>query len=63
MVNSFFYRILQAAQEPSSWAGIAAMLGSIGLFGLSGDIWSQIASAVMAAAGALALVLKEKSNK
>jgi hypothetical protein len=53
--------IIQRLQEPSTYAGIAAFLTSLGLLGLTEHDWNQIFGAVAAVAGVLAIFVKEKS--
>ena len=46
-------------KEPSTWAGLAAVLAALGL-GLPAELWQQIATTGMAVAGLLAMVLPER---
>jgi hypothetical protein len=48
-------------KEPSTWAGLAAVLAALGL-GLPAELWQQIATTGMAVAGLLAMVLPERSE-
>ncbi|MBX2806278.1 MAG: hypothetical protein KTR19_09920 [Hyphomicrobiales bacterium] len=52
--------IIQRLQEPSTYAGIAAFLASIGALGFGEQEWNQIFAAVAAIAAAFAVVIKEK---
>lgn len=53
--------ILNRLQEPSTYAGIAAFLAGIGLFGLNEQAWNQIIGAGVTVAASAAMILKEKS--
>lgn len=55
--------IIKRLQEPSTYAGIAAFLASVGAFGFSEQDWNQIFVAIAAIAAALAVVLKEKPKE
>ena len=48
-------------KEPSTWAGLAALLAALGL-GLPTELWQQLAAAGMAVAGLLAMVLPERGQ-
>ncbi len=54
--------IFKRLKEPSTYAGIAAFLASIGLLGLSEQDWNQIFGAIAAVAAALAIVVREKPD-
>lgn len=54
--------ILKRLREPSTYAGIAAFLASIGLLGLSEQQWNEIFGAVAAIAAAVAILSREKSD-
>jgi hypothetical protein len=47
-------------REPSTWAGLAGLLGGASVFGLSGSTWTTILGAGMAVASAVAVVKKDK---
>ncbi len=51
--------IFKRLQEPSTYAGVAAVLAAIGLLGLTEHDWNQIFGAVAAVAGALAILIGE----
>lgn len=53
------YYILKRLQEPSTYAGIAAVLAALGLLGLTEHDWNQIFGAVAAVAGAFAILIGE----
>lgn len=55
--------IIQRLQEPSTYAGIAAFLASVGAFGFSEQDWNQIFVAIAAISAALAVILKEKPKE
>lgn len=55
--------IIKRLQEPSTYAGIAAFLASIGAFGFSEQDWNQIFAAIAAVAAALAIIMKEKPKE
>jgi hypothetical protein len=46
--------------EPSTWAGLAAIMGGASVFGLGTDTWNVVFGAGMAVAGAIAVVKKDK---
>jgi hypothetical protein len=48
-------RILKLIKEPSTFAGLASMLGGISVAGLTEDMWLQIFGAVAAVAGVVAM--------
>lgn len=52
--------IIQRLKEPSTYAGIAAFLASIGLLGINEQEWNQIFAAIAAVTAALAVFVKEK---
>jgi hypothetical protein len=52
--------IIQRLKEPSTYAGIAAFLASIGAMGFSEHEWNQIFAAIAAIAAALAIVIRER---
>jgi hypothetical protein len=54
--------ILKRFQEPSTFAGIAALFSGFGLLGLTAQDWNQILGAAVSLAGAAAVVLKEKPD-
>ena len=55
--------VIQRLKEPSTYAGIAAFLASIGALGFSEYEWNQIFAAVAAVAAALAVVIKERPTE
>jgi hypothetical protein len=52
--------VISRLSEPSTWSGLASMLGGAAVFGLGGETWTTILGAVMAVAGAVSAVKKEK---
>jgi lysozyme family protein len=55
--------IIQRLKEPSTYAGIAAFLASVGVLGFSEHEWNQIFAALAAVAAALAVVIKERPTE
>jgi len=51
--------ILKRLREASTYAGIAAFLAGIGLFGLSENEWNQVFGAVASVAGVVAMLLRD----
>ncbi len=51
--------LIDRLREPSTYAGIAAFLAGIGLFGLSENEWNQIFGAVASVAGVIAMLLRD----
>ena len=51
--------VLKRLKEPSTFAGLAAVLASVGILGLSESDWNQVFAAVAAVAGALAMLMGE----
>jgi hypothetical protein len=54
--------ILKRLREPSTYAGIAALLASFDLLGLTEADWNQIFGALAAVAAAAAIMLRDKSG-
>lgn len=51
--------LIERLREPSTYAGIAAFLAGVGLFGLSEHEWNQIFGAVASVAGVIAMLLQD----
>lgn len=51
--------ILERLKEPSTWKGLAGLLGAIGV-AISPELIGQIGAAVIAIIGAIEVVRKEK---
>lgn len=51
--------VLNRLKEPSSFAGLAGVLASIGLLGLSETEWTQLFGVIAACAGAAAVFMGE----
>lgn len=51
--------LIERLREPSTYAGIAAFLAGVGLFGLSEHEWNQIFGAVASVAGVVAMFLRD----
>jgi hypothetical protein len=54
--------MLSRLKEPSTYAGLAAVLAGFGLLGLTEAEWNQLFGAVAALAGAAAILLGEQSH-
>ncbi len=52
--------VISRLAEPSTWAGLATLLGGAAVFGLSTETWTSIVGVGMAVAGAVAAVKKDK---
>jgi hypothetical protein len=52
--------ILARLGEPSTYAGVAAMLASLGVMGFDEGQWTMLFGAAAAVAAAVAMVLREK---
>ncbi len=51
--------LIDRLREPSTYAGVAAFLAGIGLFGLGESEWNQIFGAVASVAGVLAMFMSD----
>jgi hypothetical protein len=52
--------MLKRLQEPSTYAGIAAFLASIGMLGLTETDWNQVLGAAAAVTAATSVFMREK---
>jgi len=52
--------IIKRLQEPSTYAGIAALLTGFGLLGLTEQDWNQVFGTIVAVAGVVAIFVREK---
>jgi len=52
--------IIKRLQEPSTYAGIAALLTGFGLLGLTEQDWNQVFGTIAAVAGVVAIFVREK---
>jgi hypothetical protein len=52
--------VMARLSEPSTWAGLATLLGGAAVGGLGEATWTTIIAAGMAVAGAIAVVKKDK---
>jgi hypothetical protein len=52
--------VMTRLSEPSTWSGLAGVLGGAAVFGLGPDTWTTIIGVGMAAAGAIGMVKKDK---
>ena len=55
-------RILKLLKEPSTFAGLAAALGGVGLMGLNEGGWLTLFGAVAAVAGAIAMLTLDSAD-
>jgi len=51
--------LIDRLREPSTYAGVAAFLAGVGLFGLSENEWNQIFGAVASIAGVIAMLMQD----
>jgi len=51
--------ILDRLREPSTFAGIAAFLAGVGIFGLSENEWNQIFGAIASVTGVVAMLMRD----
>lgn len=49
--------LINRLREPSTYAGVAAFLAGVGLFGLSENEWNQVFGAITSVAGVVAMLL------
>ena len=54
--------IFDRLREPSTFAGVAAFLAGVGLFGLSENEWNQIFGAVASVAGVVAMFMRDSGS-
>lgn len=52
--------MVKRLQEPSTYAGIAAFLASIGMLGLTETDWNQVLGAAAAVTAATSVFMREK---
>ena len=55
-------KILERLSEPSTYAGVAAMLASMGVMGFNEGQWTTMFGASAAVAAAIAMFLKERGK-
>ena len=55
-------KMLARLSEPSTYAGAAAMLASLGIMGFDEGQWTMLCGAAAAAAAAVAMVIREKGK-
>ena len=55
-------RVFKLLQQPSTYAGLAGVLGGVGIFGLSETLWMQIFAVVMAVVGIVATVVLDPNS-
>lgn len=51
--------IIDRLREPSTFAGVAAFLAGVGLFGLSENEWNQVFGAIASVAGVVAMFMRD----
>ncbi len=51
--------LIERLREPSTYAGVAAFLAGLGLFGLSENEWNQIFGAIASVAGVVAMFMRD----
>lgn len=56
-------KIVKLLKEPSTFAGLAAALGGVGVAGLSEEVWLTFFGAIAAVAGAVAILLPDPGHK
>ncbi len=54
--------ILKRLNEPSTFAGIAALFASFGLLGLTETQWNELFGAIAVVSGIAAVVLEERNS-
>lgn len=54
--------LFKRLQEPSTYAGIAAFLASLGMFGLNEADWNLVLGAGAALSAALSVLMKDKQE-
>ena len=52
--------VVARLSEPSTWAGLAALLGGGAVFGLGAETWTAVVGVGMAASGAIAMIKRDK---
>jgi len=57
--DSLMNFILDRLREPSTFAGVAAFLAGVGIFGLSENEWNQIFGAITSVAGVVAMLMRD----
>jgi hypothetical protein len=57
--NKMLDTVISRLKEPSTWAGIGALV--LAITGVSEELWGAISAAGIAVAGVAAVVLSEKS--
>ena len=55
-------KIMARMSEPSTYAGAAAMLASLGIMGFNEGQWTMLFGAAAAVSAAVAMVIKEKGK-
>jgi len=57
--ESFMRFIIDRLREPSTFAGVAAFLAGVGLFGLSENEWNQVFGAIASVSGVVAMFMRD----
>jgi len=63
MASSLLQRIVLLSKEPSSYSGIAAILGGSVMLGLDVSGWTQVLTGLGMVAGVIATVMLDNSHK
>ncbi len=63
MVSGILNRIVLLSKEPSTFAGIAGILGASAILGLDVSAWTQVLTGVGMVAGVIATVMLDNSHK
>lgn len=61
-MKALLRKLLLRLKEPSTWAGLAAILGGQAIGGLSETQWVEILSLVMSLAGVIAMFVPDPGN-
>lgn len=60
--DGLMHFLIDRLREPSTYAGVAAFLAGIGVFGLSEHEWNQIFGAVASVAGVAAMLMSDSAS-
>ena len=63
MSSSILNRIVLLSKEPSTFAGIAGVLGASAILGLDIPAWTQILTGIGMVAGVIATVMLDNSHR
>lgn len=59
-MKAIFLKILERMKEPSTYAGLAVVMGGAYVFGLDPTGWEAVFAALASVAGVVAMLVKEK---